>query len=263
MSPIPPGHSVLAAPAVDEVDQRVADALDRRNVEFHRARLRVEAPCAEFERPPVGERGVLDAKCDRADRRPVQPRKALREGIRFRVDDEVHAALPVQRHVLVTMPGDGDEPHAGEQAAQRGRVGCRVFDELEAVGSHRVVPRRELHRLTPLSYRRQRAEVSGTGTTIDCQIRSPDRPLRNIILRNAQFREEARACKDGRRWPPARDDGRDGLPAAGACGRSQHFSRFVMDQLLRQPGVVDVKSSFALARIKETTALPLNPARAA
>jgi Lrp/AsnC family leucine-responsive transcriptional regulator len=41
-----------------------------------------------------------------------------------------------------------------------------------------------------------------------------------------------------------------------------HFSRFVMDQLLRQPGVVDVKSSFALARIKETTALPLPPAAA-
>lgn len=40
----------------------------------------------------------------------------------------------------------------------------------------------------------------------------------------------------------------------------QHFSRFVLDQLLRQPGVVDVKSSFALARIKETTALPLSPA---
>lgn len=39
----------------------------------------------------------------------------------------------------------------------------------------------------------------------------------------------------------------------------RHFSRFVMDQLLRQPGVVDVKSSFALARIKETTALPLPP----
>lgn len=40
----------------------------------------------------------------------------------------------------------------------------------------------------------------------------------------------------------------------------QHFSRFVLDQLLRQPGVVDVKSSFALARIKETTVLPLSPA---
>jgi Lrp/AsnC family leucine-responsive transcriptional regulator len=43
----------------------------------------------------------------------------------------------------------------------------------------------------------------------------------------------------------------------------QHFSRFVMDQLLRQPGVVDVKSSFALARIKETTALPLKAASGA
>jgi len=37
----------------------------------------------------------------------------------------------------------------------------------------------------------------------------------------------------------------------------EHFSRLVMDQLLKQPGVVDVKSSFALDRIKETTALPL------
>ena len=37
----------------------------------------------------------------------------------------------------------------------------------------------------------------------------------------------------------------------------QHFSRFVMDRLLRQPGVVDVKSSFALECIKDTTALPL------
>jgi Lrp/AsnC family leucine-responsive transcriptional regulator len=37
----------------------------------------------------------------------------------------------------------------------------------------------------------------------------------------------------------------------------QHFSRFVMEQLLAHPGVVDVKSSFALERIKETTALPL------
>lgn len=37
----------------------------------------------------------------------------------------------------------------------------------------------------------------------------------------------------------------------------EHFSRFVMEQLLKQAGVVDVKSSFALERIKDTTALPL------
>jgi Lrp/AsnC family transcriptional regulator, leucine-responsive regulatory protein len=35
------------------------------------------------------------------------------------------------------------------------------------------------------------------------------------------------------------------------------YSRFMMDQLLKQPGVVDVKSNFVLERIKDTTALPL------
>jgi Lrp/AsnC family transcriptional regulator, leucine-responsive regulatory protein len=36
-----------------------------------------------------------------------------------------------------------------------------------------------------------------------------------------------------------------------------HFSSFVMNRLLKHPGVLDVRSSFALERIKETTALPL------
>jgi Lrp/AsnC family transcriptional regulator, leucine-responsive regulatory protein len=37
----------------------------------------------------------------------------------------------------------------------------------------------------------------------------------------------------------------------------EHFSRFVMESLLKQPGVLDVKSSFVLEEVKETTALPL------
>ncbi|WP_020653744.1 Lrp/AsnC family transcriptional regulator [Massilia niastensis] len=40
-------------------------------------------------------------------------------------------------------------------------------------------------------------------------------------------------------------------------GDMDHFSRFMMNTLLRHPAVLDVKSSFALQRIKETTALPL------
>jgi Lrp/AsnC family transcriptional regulator, leucine-responsive regulatory protein len=36
-----------------------------------------------------------------------------------------------------------------------------------------------------------------------------------------------------------------------------HFSRFVMDSLLKHPGVIDMKSSFVLDPVKETTALPL------
>jgi Lrp/AsnC family leucine-responsive transcriptional regulator len=38
----------------------------------------------------------------------------------------------------------------------------------------------------------------------------------------------------------------------------EHFSRFVMDSLLKHPGVLDVRSSFALEEVKETTALPLS-----
>lgn len=36
-----------------------------------------------------------------------------------------------------------------------------------------------------------------------------------------------------------------------------HFSRFIMDKLLKHPGVIDIKSNFVLERVKETTALPL------
>lgn len=37
-----------------------------------------------------------------------------------------------------------------------------------------------------------------------------------------------------------------------------HYSRFVMDKLLKQAGVLDVKSNFVLERVKDTTAVPLS-----
>ncbi len=37
----------------------------------------------------------------------------------------------------------------------------------------------------------------------------------------------------------------------------EHYSRFVMDKLLKQPGVIDIRTNFVLERVKETTALPL------
>lgn len=38
----------------------------------------------------------------------------------------------------------------------------------------------------------------------------------------------------------------------------EHFSHFMMDTLLKHPAVSDVKSSFALQKIKDTTALPID-----
>jgi Lrp/AsnC family transcriptional regulator, leucine-responsive regulatory protein len=40
----------------------------------------------------------------------------------------------------------------------------------------------------------------------------------------------------------------------------EHFTRFMMDRLLKQPSVIDVKSTFVLEKIKDTTALPLGRA---
>lgn len=36
-----------------------------------------------------------------------------------------------------------------------------------------------------------------------------------------------------------------------------HYSRFIMEKLLKQPGVIDIRSNFILERVKDTTALPL------
>ena len=37
----------------------------------------------------------------------------------------------------------------------------------------------------------------------------------------------------------------------------QHYSRFIMDTLLKHPSVADCKTSFVLDRVKATTAIPL------
>src|SRR5471032_753959 len=70
-------RAILAAPAVHEVNQRIADSLDRGNIQFHRAGFIVEAPSAEIERAFVGLACIGDPEGDRADRRAVQTRKAL------------------------------------------------------------------------------------------------------------------------------------------------------------------------------------------
>ena len=94
------------------------------------------------------------------------------------------------------------------------------------------------------------------------------------LLAYVNVKLEKRALAKGGRF--AFDDFRDAVrawPEVVACyattGDSDylmrvhvsdlaHFSRFVMDTLLKYPGVLDVRSSFALERIKDTTALPLS-----
>ena len=137
------GHEVdivdgVLAVAVDQIDQPVADTLDRRDIEFHRPDLdlhRLGAKRTPARRPsPHPPRGTRSRR-----RRPMRRAKAARTN-RFPVDDEIDVALAIERHVLGTVAGHGAKSHALEQCrSATDRAG--IFDEFEAVGADRVVPK--------------------------------------------------------------------------------------------------------------------------
>ena len=135
----------LAAPAVDEVQQGIAHALDGGDVQLHRAGFIIEAPGAQFQRAAVHEGRVVDADGDGAHGRAVMAGKTLRERILFGIDDEIDVALAIQGHILVAVARDGREAHVLEQLAQCFWVWCCILDELETIGTHRVIPRLKLH----------------------------------------------------------------------------------------------------------------------
>ncbi len=137
--------AILAAPAVDKIDQRIADALDRRHIQFHRASLVVKAPCTEFERALVRYRRIFDTECECANALTMLACEALRKRILFGIDDEIDVALAVQGHILVTMASDRGKTHLLEQGTECFGVRRCILDELETIGPHRVVPRLKLH----------------------------------------------------------------------------------------------------------------------
>src|SRR5690606_3939209 len=99
----------LAMPAVNQIDQRIAYALDCGYVQLHRAAARIEAPCAQLDGALVGFGRVVHPERSRTDGWTVQARKTLAERVRLGVDQKVDAALAVQRDILVAMAGDGLE----------------------------------------------------------------------------------------------------------------------------------------------------------
>src|SRR2546429_3098549 len=115
--------------AVDEVDERVADALDRRDAQLARPRAALDAPGAALEEPVVRRRGVLHAERHRAYARAVATREVLRERARLGVDDEVDVALLVEQHLLVAGPGGRPAAPALHPPRPRPGGGARGLDE--------------------------------------------------------------------------------------------------------------------------------------
>src|SRR6266404_4588460 len=148
---------------------------------------------------------VAHPKRHGAGRRTVRPRKGLRKGLRFRVDDEVDLTLTVQRDVLGAMARHRREPQPLEQRAQQLRIGCRVLDELEAIRAHGIVMR-VAHQFTSRSPR-----LAGTLN-----------PIRRISSEN--FGSPRRLSRSGSELSSIRS----GLPSWYA--RSSHLSARSLSQ---------------------------------
>ncbi len=127
------------AVAVHEVDARTAHAVDRRDVEFHHLHVRGHGPGAEVEHVAIGRRRVAHAQRDGGDaRRLVGPAVAVHRRRLAGVDDDVHLALAVQRHLARAVARDRPEAHHLEHLAEGLRPRRGVFDELDAVEADRV-----------------------------------------------------------------------------------------------------------------------------
>ena len=125
--------------AVDQVERRAADALDRRQAQLHRPGRHLERLRAELERARVGLVRIADAKGEPARRRPVLGGEVAGVALRLAVDDEVDVALAEQDDVLRAVLGDLREAELLEHRLERSRLGRRELDELEAHQAHRVL----------------------------------------------------------------------------------------------------------------------------
>ena len=142
------------AVAVDEIDERTADADDGRDVELHGPDAAAMRLGAERNGALEGRGRVVHAERHGAHRRPVRLRELLAEGIRLGVDDEVDVALRMQRHVLGAVAGDHREPQALEQAAQQLRDRARRI-------------RRTRTRRCPWDLSRKESAITGLRREID------------------------------------------------------------------------------------------------
>lgn len=158
-------------------------------------------------------------------------------------------------------------------AIELDRTDLRILDILQREGRLTNLELAERVSLSPSPCLRRvkRLEDAGVIARYVALLDAPS--LRLSLLAYLNVKLEKRAPARGGRL--AFDDFRDavqGWPEVVACYSTTgdadylmrvqvedlaHFTRFVMETLLRHPGVVDVRSSFALERIKDTTALPL------
>ena len=116
------GHEInvvdrAVAIAVDKVDETIADAVNGRNVQFHRPDLAMEGAGAEIQGAVIGRSRILHPERHGADRGPMHAGEGLGEAVRLCVKNKIDIALAVKGHALGAVPGDGRETHVFEEGA--------------------------------------------------------------------------------------------------------------------------------------------------
>jgi hypothetical protein len=104
--------------AIHQVDQASADALNGGNIELHRTGSALHLARALRYRDLQRARRILDAKshCNRAG--TVLEGELPRQAVGLRINDEIDAPLPIERHVLRPMVGRALKSHDFEQPAK-------------------------------------------------------------------------------------------------------------------------------------------------
>ena len=126
------------AEAVDQVQRRTADALDRRQAQFHRPGGNLDGLGAQGQCTGIGLVGVLHAEGHAAHGGPVFSGEVGGLALGLVVEDQVDLALAIQVHVLGTVGGHLGEAHGGEHRLKDVGGGGGEFDELEAHQAHGV-----------------------------------------------------------------------------------------------------------------------------
>ena len=129
----------LRAVAIDEIQQAAADALDGGDIERLLRGRNIRGLGAERQRTLIGLLRIDHAKRHRRRAGPVRGDEGKAVGALLLVDEIIDVALAIDRDLPGPVARDRHVSHQLEQRVQLLWPRMRVFDELEAVGAHRIV----------------------------------------------------------------------------------------------------------------------------
>ena len=124
--------------AVDQIDDRTADAPDRGQPQLHWRRGRLDRLGPARQRLVIGSARIVDTKPHAASRRAMFGREIGGGRLRLVIGDQIDPALPPQINVFRPVPRDMGKSHCGKYRLKQPPFGRGKFDELEPVEAEGV-----------------------------------------------------------------------------------------------------------------------------